>query len=103
MSNNEQRNGKELAIFAAIALVGGGSGSVLQNKFVDPRPDPFTGSEGTALEIRIKALEQSSNRKWEKLDDIHAALHRIEVNMAAVAPRIQALEKTRAKDLILKQ
>lgn len=97
MTNGSGRNGKDVAMFLAVALVGGGGGSVLQNTIFDPRPDPFTGSQGSALEIRIKALEQSSSRKWEKLDSIHNTLHRIELSIASLPPkewrdRIRALE-----------
>lgn len=52
-----------VGIFALLAGVGGGIGSV---KLVDPAPDRFTGAQGQAHALRIGSLEVR-----QALDDQH--------------------------------
>jgi len=47
---------KNIGIYIVAVLLGGGSGAL--NTFVaDPRPDPFTGTEGKSFEKRVNSLE----------------------------------------------
>ena len=71
---NDEVNGvKRTALIAiASAFLGGAGGPVLLLKFSDGemlRPDPFTGSQGKALERRLVTLESEN-------DAAHAVLER---------------------------
>jgi len=48
---------RDMAIFLLTAMLSGGGASLGLNMGADPRPDPFTGTEGKALENQIHTLE----------------------------------------------
>jgi uncharacterized coiled-coil protein SlyX len=53
-------------IWALIAIIAGGGGAASYVNLNPQRPDPFTGTQGNALERRIAKLETS-----QALDDQH--------------------------------
>lgn len=78
---NENNNQQYMLILAA-ALVGGGGGNLITGQIAGTDPDPFTGSEGIALErrllARIERNENSNDMILEKLNEIRiliATLH----------------------------
>ena len=76
-----------IILILVTALIAGGGGGLIHNKFNDPRPDPYTGTQGHVLEARIKVLEETRKKEMEKLDNMLTALHRIEVQIALLPPR----------------
>lgn len=61
--------GKQLIVVALlVSLAAGGGGGFVSNMVKDPRPDPFTGTQGEIHEQRIVALEREHMTFRQELD-----------------------------------
>lgn len=81
MPNETGEQIKWLVFVVSAALLGGGGTSTAWNIMNDPRPDPFTGVEGRALEKRITRLENYQHNVEKKLDLITERLISIEQHL----------------------
>jgi len=60
------------ALYALAAIIGGGGGSLVMDQVRDPRPDPYTGSDGLKDKVEIYARIDRVTSKIERLkDDVH--------------------------------
>jgi len=74
-------NSKNLTIYL-IALLFGGGGASVQGLLSNPRPDPFTGTEGKSFEKRVDSLEirlavamNDDSRMRDDIDKCLALVH----------------------------
>jgi hypothetical protein len=66
---------KKLVAAIIIALVGGNAGFLLNKTTSDARYDPFTGSEGRAIEHRLDevySIQQTMLFRMEQMEDYSA-------------------------------
>ena len=77
MDENEQQL-KSYVLLAVVAFLGGGGGTVFTQIFNPPRPDPFTGVQGAALDRRLEVVEFHNRQIEERLDIITERLISIE-------------------------
>jgi len=91
--NKEQVNApmektKDLMSLLIAALIGGGGASLGLNLGTDPRPDPFTGTEGRALKEQVRAIENHIHDVRFELGRDSRAMPEVR----ALGFRIQSLE-----------
>lgn len=74
MPENPWRN----MVYALLAVVAGGGGSVAWNTVIDPRPDAYTGNDGLRDKMEImRRLE----RKRDDIEELRLSLHRLELEI----------------------
>lgn len=81
MPDDTKEQVKWSVFVVAAAILGGGGTSTAWTLIRDPRPDPFTGTEGRALEKRIVRLENYQHNIEVKLDNITERLIGIEQHL----------------------
>ncbi len=62
----ESMNMRELVVLVVIAVAGGGGAGFGYSKADDPRPDPFTGSQGKVIMAEIATLKSDMRKMQER-------------------------------------
>jgi hypothetical protein len=82
-------------IWALIAVIAGGGGAAGFMNMNPPRPDPFTGTEGRGLEVRIQRLElqqsKDDDHRKEAVDG-YARVRQLERKMDVVTEQSRRLQ-----------
>lgn len=78
MSEEEKQQVRNYLVLAMVAFIGGGGGSAFTQVVNPPRPDPFTGVQGAALDRRLEVVEFHNRQIEERLDIITERLISIE-------------------------
>ncbi|MCP4089609.1 MAG: hypothetical protein GY746_07430 [Gammaproteobacteria bacterium] len=57
---------RELVMLVVIAVAGGGGAGFGYSKADDPRPDPYTGTQGRALSVEIDTIKLDMRKMQER-------------------------------------